>query len=312
MSTKFGYLLPTRENIMLGRPETRSLLDAARRAGGLGFDSIWVGDSLLARPRHDPVTLLAAVAAAVPDVELGSAVLLPALRNPVVLAQQLATVDQISEGRLILGVGIAGDTPAIRSEFKAAGVPFEKRVGRMMEGLDLAKALWSGEPVSWDRRWEVEDGTLAPVPHRRGGPPIWLAAGATVGIERAAKHYDGWFPIGPDAATFGQNQKRFVDSVVKAGRDPSDLTTAIYLTVAIDDDAESADASIDDYLVSYYGAPPAVMRSVQACRGGTLEQVLDFIGGYIAAGAQHVVLRLVGDHAAMLEQIAAHRGEFDN
>jgi len=184
---------------MSGHPETRSLLDGARRAQSLGFDSIWVGDSLLARPRHDPLTLLAAVAAAVPDVELGPAVLLPALRNPVVLAHQLATLDQLSEGRLILGVGIAGDTPAVRAEFTAAGVPFEGRVGRLMEGLRLSKALWSGDPVSWDGRWQVDEGSLAPVPHHPGGPPVWLAAGADVGIERAAKHYDGWFPIGPDA-----------------------------------------------------------------------------------------------------------------
>lgn len=309
MSPKIGYLLPTRENIMSGDPQTRSLLDAARRAQSLGFDSIWVGDSLLARPRHDPLTLLAAVAAAVPDVELGPAVLLPALRNPVVLAQQLATLDQLSEGRLILGIGIAGDTPAIRSEFAAAGVPFEGRVGRMMEGLRLAQDLWSGEPVTWDGRWQVDHGVLAPVPHNPGGPPIWLAAGADVGIERAAKHYDGWFPIGPDAETFRQRQQLFVESAVSAGRDPADLTTAIYLTVAIDDDADLAEAAIDDYLQSYYGAPPAILRSIQACRGGTVGQVLDFIRSYVDAGAQHVVLRLVGDHELMLTELAAHRHE---
>jgi len=309
MSVKLGYLLPTRENIMLGQSETGSLLDSAKRAGDLGFDSIWIGDSLLARPRHDPLTLLAAVAAAVPDVELGPAVLLPALRNPVVLAQQLATIDQISEGRLILGVGIAGDTPAIRHEFGAAGVPFEKRVGRMMEGLELAQALWSGESVSWDGRWQVEEGTLAPTPHRSGGPPIWLAAGAAAGIERAAKHYDGWFPIGPDADTFGQNQQLFVDAAVNAGRDPVELTTAMYLTVAIGADPEAAEASIDDYLSDYYGAPPKILRSIQACRGGTIDQVLDFIRSYAEAGAEHIVLRLVGDHDTMLEQLATHRDQ---
>ena len=312
MSIKIGYLLPTRENIMSGHPETRSLLDGARRAQNLGFDSIWVGDSLLARPRHDPLTLLAAVAAAVPDVELGPAVLLPALRNPVVLAHQLATLDQLSEGRLILGVGIAGDTPAIRAEFTAAGVPFEGRVGRLMEGLRLSKALWSGDPVSWDGRWQVDQGSLAPVPHHAGGPPVWLAAGANVGIERAAKHFDGWFPIGPDAETFGQRQQLFVDTAVKAGRDPADLTTAMYLTVAIGNDADAAEASIDDYLASYYGAPPKVLRSFQACRGGTVGQVLDFIRGYIDAGAQHIVLRLVGDHEPTLQALANHRAELTN
>lgn len=91
MKLKLGYLLPTRESIMQNRPSGRPLLDAARRAQDLGFDSVWAGDSLLAKPRHDPLTLLAAVT----DVEIGTAVLLPALRNPVVLAQQLATIDQV-------------------------------------------------------------------------------------------------------------------------------------------------------------------------------------------------------------------------
>ena len=158
MGVHLGYLLPTREQVMAGHSEARSLLDLASRAAGLGYDSIWVGDSLLARPRHDPLTLLAAVAARLPKVELGTAVLLPALRNPVLLAQQVATVDQIAEGRLILGVGIATDVPSIRAEFAAAGVPFEQRVGRMLEGLGLCRALWTGKPVDWDGRWAAHLG----------------------------------------------------------------------------------------------------------------------------------------------------------
>jgi alkanesulfonate monooxygenase SsuD/methylene tetrahydromethanopterin reductase-like flavin-dependent oxidoreductase (luciferase family) len=138
---RLGYLLPTRERIMEGQPETAPLLALAEKAEALGFDSIWVGDSLLARPRHDPLTLLAAVAARTRKVELGTAVLLPALRNPVVLAHQVATLDRISEGRFILGIGIASDQPNIRAEFEAAGVPFEKRVGTLVEGVALMRAL---------------------------------------------------------------------------------------------------------------------------------------------------------------------------
>src|SRR5580700_8580959 len=109
MAPRIGYLLPTRERVMESRPAAAPLLALAERAEGLGFDSILVGHSLLARPRHDLLTLLAAVAARTRKAELGTAVLLPALRNPVVLAQQIATLDQISTGRYILGVGIASD-----------------------------------------------------------------------------------------------------------------------------------------------------------------------------------------------------------
>lgn len=309
MGPKLGYLLPTRENIMRDEPSGRVLLDAARRAHDLGFDSVWAGDSLLARPRHDPLTLLAAVAGAVPDVAIGTAVLLPVLRNPVVLAQQLATIDQVSEGRLIVGAGIAADMPAIRAEFVAAGVPFDGRVGRLMEGFRLCKAFWSGEPVEWAGRWEVQQSTLAPKPYREGGPPIWMGTGAEPGIARAAKHFDGWFPIGPDAATFGERKQLFLNTAADAGRDARDLTTALYLTVCIMPDAAAADAAIDSYLQNYYGAPPAMMRGIQACFGGPLDHVLEKIRSYVTAGAEHLVLRLVGDHEGQQKLLAEHRDE---
>src|SRR3984893_9811458 len=200
MALRIGYLLPTREHIMAGQPRAAPLLELAERAEGLGFNSIWAGDSLLARPRHEPLTLLAAVATRIGSVEIGTAVLLPALRNPVLLAHQVATLDQIAEGRLILGVGIAADVPNIRAEFAAAGVPFDKRVGRMMEGLRLARALWSGEPVDWDGRWKVEHGVLGPTPHRPHGPRLWIGGSLPASLERAARFFDGWMPITPDAA----------------------------------------------------------------------------------------------------------------
>ena len=195
---------PTRERIMAGRPETGPLLALADRAEGLGYDSIWIGDSLLAKPRHDPITLMAAVAARTERVSVGSAVLLPALRNPVVLAQQIATLDRIAEGRLVLGVGIAADVPRIRAEFDAAGVPFEKRVGRMLEGLRLCRALWSGEPVDWEGRWQVRQGTLAPTPHRPGGPPIWVGGSVRASLERAGRHFGRVVPDRPRREAVGR------------------------------------------------------------------------------------------------------------
>src|SRR5580658_8671792 len=191
MAPRIGYLLPTREAVMQGRPETGPLLALAERAEALGYDAVWVGDSLLARPRHDPLTLLAAVAARTRKVLVGTAVFLPALRNPVVLAHQLATLDQISEGRLVLGAGIATDVPNIRAEFAAAGVPFEGRVGRMMEGLRLAPPCGPGNRSIGKAAGRCKV-ACSGRPHTAGGPPIWAAGSVRPALERAARHFDGW------------------------------------------------------------------------------------------------------------------------
>jgi probable F420-dependent oxidoreductase len=304
MSLKIGYLLPTRERIMSGEPATAPLLALADKAEALEYDSVWVGDSLLARPRHEPITLLAGVAGRTRKVELGTAVLLPAYRNPVVMAHQIATLDRISEGRVILGVGIAGDVPNIRAEFEAAGVPFDKRVGRMMEGLRLSKALWSGEPVNWDGRWKVEDGVLGPTPHRPGGPPIWMGGSHENALARAAKHADGWFPTGPDAATVGAQWQTIKEMATAAGRDPADITCAVYLTLAIDEDTAKAQARVADYLEQYYGTSAEILFKRQACFGGSAAAAAEWISGYIEAGAEHVVLRFAGDHDRLLETFA--------
>jgi len=307
MAPRIGYLLPTREQIMEGRPEAVPLMELAQAAEALGFDSLWVGDSLLARPRHEPLTLLAAVAGRTRRVELGTAVLLPALRNPVLLAHQAATVDQVSEGRLILGVGIAADVPNIRAEFTAAGVPFDKRVGRMLEGLRLCRALWAGEPVDWDGRWQVAGGVLGPTPHRPGGPPIWGGGNVAASIDRAARNFDGWFPTGPDAEGWGTQWQQVQAIARDAGRNPAAITGAVYLTMAIDDESDRADARINDYLETYYGQPAAVMRSHQACFAGPAAEAAAWLKGYADAGASHLVLRFAGDHQNQLETVARLR-----
>jgi alkanesulfonate monooxygenase SsuD/methylene tetrahydromethanopterin reductase-like flavin-dependent oxidoreductase (luciferase family) len=304
-----GYLLPTRERVMEGRPETAPLLELAARAESLGFDSVWVGDSLLARPRHDPLTLLAAAAARTRKVMLGIAVFLPALRNPVVLAHQLATLDQISEGRLALGAGIAGDVPNIRAEFAAAGVPFEARVGRMMEGLRLCRALWTGKPVDWQGRWPVQGGVLGPTPYRAGGPPIWMAGSVRPALERAARHFDGWFANEADLARWTAQWAEVRQILREAGRDPEQFAAAIYTTLAIDEDASRANRRIDAFLEKYYGQPAAVMRRRQACYAGSREGAGEFLRGFVVAGATHVIVRLVGDPERQLETVAEFRAQ---
>ena len=232
--TDVGYLLPTREAVMAGRPATAPLLALAEWAEALGYRSIWVGDSILARPRHEPLTLLVAVAARTTTATLGTAVLLPSLRHPVVLAHLVATVDLVSEGRLVLGVGMAGDTPATRGEFDTTGTPFAARGRRMVETLDLCRALWTGEPVSrQDGLFPVESALLLPKPYREGGPTIWAAGGGPISRRRAAERYDGWFPIGADQKAFADGVADVTGLAAAAGR-PRPMV-AMYLTVSVDD-----------------------------------------------------------------------------
>jgi alkanesulfonate monooxygenase SsuD/methylene tetrahydromethanopterin reductase-like flavin-dependent oxidoreductase (luciferase family) len=309
MAASIGYLLPTRERVMEGHPEAKSLLALAERAEGLGYDSIWVGDSLLARPRHDPLTLLAAVAARTRRAELGTAVLLPALRNPVVLAQQVATLDQIAEGRVILGIGIASDVPNIRAEFAAAGVPFEKRVGTLMEGMRLCRALWTGEKVDWEGRWPVKGAVLGPTPHRAGGPPIWIGGSVRASLERIAKYFDGWFPNHPGADWYAAQWHELKTMARAAGRDPAAIAGAAYLTLSLDDNAARANERLDRFLGTYYGQSPAEMRARQACFAGAPAEGAAWVRSFVEAGASHLCLRFTGDHERHLETVAKLRAQ---
>jgi alkanesulfonate monooxygenase SsuD/methylene tetrahydromethanopterin reductase-like flavin-dependent oxidoreductase (luciferase family) len=301
---KLGYLLPTRERIMEGRPETGPLLDLATRASALGFDSIWVGDSLTARPRHDPLTLLAAVTGRVPGTTIGTAVLLPALRNPVILAHQVATLDQLSNGRLILGVGFAADRPNIRAEFAAAGVPFEHRIGRMMEGLRLCKALWSGQPVDWNGRWQTTQATVAPTPHHPGGPPLWIGGNLPASLVRAGKSFDGWFPIAPSAPDFAAGLAHIRNVARENARDPGSIAGAMYLTVSLDDDATKAEDRLNSFLESYYSQPAPQLRRRQASYAGPAAGLTEWLDSYAQAGTDHLILRFAGDHERHLQVVS--------
>jgi alkanesulfonate monooxygenase SsuD/methylene tetrahydromethanopterin reductase-like flavin-dependent oxidoreductase (luciferase family) len=193
----------------------------------------------------------------------------------------------------------------VRAEFAAASVPFEKRVGRLVEGMNLCRALWSGEPVDWNGRWSLTNVTLAPKPYREGGPPIWLAANVEPGVRRAARLFDGWFPIGPSAEAIRGHRRILEEAAAAAGRETP--ATAVYLTVCLDRTTELAEEKIDQYLQAYYGVPARYLRAVQACCGGTIERVMTFLGSFASAGAEHLVIRVVGDHRAALSLLAEHR-----
>jgi probable F420-dependent oxidoreductase len=306
MAVEFGVLLPTRETVMSGRPETAPMLAMAERAEAAGFDSVWIGDSLIARPRHEPLTLLAAVAARTRRVRLGTAVLLPALRNPVVLAHIVGTLDRVAEGRVILGVGIATDSPPIRKEFAAAGVPFERRVGRLLETLEICRALWTRDGVSFSgKHFTLQDVTMEPKPQRPGGPPIWIGGSGPTALREAAR-FDAWFPTGPSADVFAQHWPGVLAAARAAGRAPDAVTGAAYVTLALDPDPAAAERRLHGFLEAYYAAPARVIQARQACYAGPIEGCVEWLQRWIDVGARHIAVRFAGgDQLAQVDEAAS-------
>ena len=282
MNVQVGLLLPSRESLLWGDSDLAFLVDAAREAEELGYDSVWVGDSLLARPRGEPLTLLAAISAVTRRVSLGTAVLLPLLRHPISAAHAVATLDRVSGGRLILGVGPAADLPGTHAELAAIGVPSDRRVTTLIGIIERMRRLW---------RDEEPDVHVLPRPARSGGPPFWLGAHGPRMLRLAGRLFEGWIPFSRSPREYEAGLSAVREAAAGAGRNPDDIAAAVYLTLAIARDPHQAERDFDAYIQGYYGVPGEVMARAQASHAGTPESAADWIASYVAAGARHVVLR---------------------
>ncbi|MGW7068709.1 LLM class flavin-dependent oxidoreductase [Streptomyces sp. NPDC054855] len=298
---KIGYLLPTRDQTVRAEHELGGLVAQARRAERLGLDSVWAGDSPITRPRADPLLLLAAAAQATDRITLGTAVLLPALRHPILLAHQLATLDRLSEGRLVAGLGGGFPTPATRAQFAAVGVPFATRVSRLEESVEVMRQLWSGGAVSHrGEHFNFDDVRISPPPTRPQGPPIWLAAGGGPALRRVARLADGWLPYPPAAAMY-ETQLRTIEESEPA----RPVTPALYATLCLNQDPELAHHRLRSSIEAYYSAPLERVAAIQSLFAGTARQAADHLARYVRAGARHLVIRLAtDDHEAALEEFA--------
>ncbi|MEW9532096.1 LLM class flavin-dependent oxidoreductase [Microbispora sp. NPDC049125] len=310
--SRVGLLLPTREMAILGSYSMAPLLELARRAETLGFDSLWTGDSLLARPRLDPLVVLAAAAAVTERITLGTAALIGPLRHPLTTASALSALDHAAGGgRLTLGVGSGFPIPDSEEEFAAVGVPFTGRAGRLDEIACLWKRAWnSGRPDAYTsfagKLWQQTGlDRLAP-PATPGGPPLWLAGSDTPKVlARVAELYDGWMPFLPDSATYARAWLRIRELAGQWGRPDDAITPALYATINVNPDRDKARQELDEYVQGYYGRPLELMSTIQAYGYGSAEECADWLGGYIEAGARHIVVRIGSlDPGPQLDEIA--------
>lgn len=303
-----GLLLPTRNSVMtsddpgtLTAKTGTDVVGLARRAESLGFDSVWVGDSVLAKPRHEPLTTLAALATATESVALGTAAYLPPLRHPVHIAHQTATVDQLSGGRLVLGVGTGSVGTAgssVEHEFRELGVPWERRGDVLDEQLDVISKLWSGEAVEHSGEFFDLDGEgIGFRPCR--DPPVYVAStvhpekGVVRPVrERLAAHADGWLPILARPESLELAFEQIGDAMDAAGRDLDELEVAYYQDVVV---ADSEGAALDAerrFIRTYYpGMDPTDEELRRRGTFGPSDRVADAIAAYEDAGVDHVITR---------------------
>lgn len=297
-STKLGILLPTR-GLLLGEtpPNNANLvLDLACKVEQAGLDSVWVGDSLTAKPRLEPLSTLAAIAAVTQRVRLGTAVLLMALRHPVLLAQTMATVDLISQGRLLIAAGAGGAfNDEQKQEWENAGVKASQRGRRLEEMVQIIKGLGSGEPLTFQgRQFDLDSVVMKPQPVQPRGVPIllgchWRSPAKDQQVQRAARWADGLISVSDTPQEYGQTVQQVRATAAELGRDPDDLEAVMYVTVNLEQDQTTATQEAEKWLMGYYGA------NIWGTRWGPfggVERVKERLAEYAEAGAQTLVVRL--------------------
>ncbi len=273
---KVGVILPMSDDDGAGTPSWPTIRDLARQAEDGGADSVWVYDHLLFRldgPAtgiHEAWTLLSAVAAATERVELGTIVLATSFRNPALLAKMATTLDHISGGRLLLGVGCGWHEP----EYRAFGYPFDRRVDRFEEALQvLAPLLREGGVTFAGAYYQADDCLILPRGPRARIPLLVAAKGPRM-LRLAARHADAWNTawFGMPDDRLGQRLADMRAACVDVGRDPSSLEITVGITVKADGDEEWGRP----------GAPAALLAEPDV--------VADGLRAYAALGVGHVTL----------------------
>ena len=284
-----------------GRVDPRGIRDFLQRAEALGFHSAWVVEHMFGTiPALAPVELLTYAAAVTERLRLGAAVLLTALRTPVHTAKSLATLDQLSGGRLIVGVGLGGN-PKI---YPAFGLTASRRAARFAEGLRLMKRLWTEPAVTADGEfYRLENASLQPRPLQTPHPPLWFGGHHPLALRRAVELGDGFIGAGSaSTATFAEQMKVLRAILAERGRDASAFPIGKRVYLAIDRDRARAGKRLAEWFGAFYGRP-ALAEEVSVW--GDVDTCVEGLRAVAAAGAGFLMLNPVFDEAEQLERIAA-------
>ena len=308
----FGLTLANR-GVIIGAVTVPELFDMARRGEDSGaFDAVWVGDSLLAKPRLESIALLSALSSITKKVRLavGCMATFPH-RHPALLAQQWASLDVISNGRAWLAVCLGGpneQSPAQALEHKVMGIKDTERVGRLEEGITILRKLFHEEKASHKGRfYEFEGVTIQPRPVQNP-VPIWIASNPTGltwkdgasapsaaverGLRRVARFADGWMTNKVTPEEFRSQWKRIQAMAREEGRDPVKMGSSLYHNINIKEDRKAALDESKAFLDKYYTSNFSMKFVEGFTTAGTPKQCIEDLKAYFAAGLDHITVRM--------------------
>jgi len=292
-----GMSLPHRspETIEVG-----AVRQVAQRAEALGFRELWVTNNTLDRTANcfDSITLLSYAAAITSTIRLGISMLVLPTYSPIHVAHQIATLDCLSGGRAVLGVGLGREFHYV--EFQ---IPQERRVRRFLEQVELMKALWTQAKVTYRGEFfQLEDGIMQPKPIQKPHPPLWLGGAHPNALKRVAAIADGWMgPGGSTAAAFATSVPLVRAALEKAGRDPASFPISKRVFMSVHERPEVAQAEVHRWFTEVYQNPGLTNGGGVY---GTPAQVREQLEQLVAAGANHLLLNPVARYSEQVEALA--------
>jgi alkanesulfonate monooxygenase len=272
-------------------PDAQELVEFGVRMEALGFDSLWVWDHILLGvdphfPIIDSLSLLTAVGARTKRIKLGTGVLILPLRNPVLLAKQLSTMDQLSEGRLLLGLASGW----YKREFDSVGVPFEKRGKIMDESLTIMTRLWTEDVVVGDYPpYRMKAAVMFPKPHQRPRPPILIGGYVDRVLKRAGVAGDGWLTYFYTPESFTKSWKKVCDYAAEAGKDPASLLNANQLPIMVGKSRAAVEGPMMEWLTKEWDYAAWSESTKDSAIMGTVDECVAQLQAHLDVGVQKLI-----------------------
>lgn len=282
-------------------PDPGIFREIAATAEGLGYDSLWAGDHLsFGNPILEGTVALSAFAAYTSTIRVGSGVLLLPLRSPGLVAKQMASLDYLTGGRIVCGVGVGGDSA---KDFELTGIPRSERGARTNEGIEVMRALWSSPEASFSGRFsEFTDVGLSPMPVQPGGPPIWVGGRADAALERAGRLGDGWMGYMVSPARFEASMTTVRGHAAAAGRNPDATAAALMIPTRVAQDGDVARRELAEHLTRRYHHEFTVDLISKLCLAGSPDEVASRVAEYEQAGVRHLIFLYGGDPSDAVDQ----------